>query len=121
MNFLDSRLVYEGDALWAEGNGFRLALSDEHRSKLQSSAGKEVILGIRPSSFRMDGEGSEMTLRVVVSEYLGSNSVLATRCADTDMLVEFATSSPVSGGTEMTFNVAPDDIMVFDKETDERL
>ena len=121
MNFLESRLVYENDALWAEGQGFKLVLSDKHRDKLRSSAGKEVMLGIRPSSFNKDGEGSDITLRVVVSEYLGSNSVLATRCADTDMLVEFATSSPVSGGTEMTFKVAPDDIMVFDKETDERL
>ena len=121
MNFLESRLVYEDNALWAEGRGFKLALSDEHASKLRKSAGKEVILGIRPSSFNLDSAGSEIKLRVVVSEYLGSNSVLSTRCAEADLLVEFATSSPVSGGTEMTFKVAPDDIMVFDKETDERL
>ena len=121
MNFLESRLVYEDNVLWAEGPGFKLALSDEHRSKLKGSAGKEMILGIRPSSFNKDGEGSEISLRVIVSEYLGSNSVLATRCADTDVLVEFATSSPVRGGTEMAFRVAPTDIMVFDKETDERL
>ena len=121
MNFLECRLVYEDNVLWAEGPGFKLALSNEHRSKLKGSAGKEMILGIRPSSFNKDGEGSEISLRVIVSEYLGSNSVLATRCAETDVLVEFATSSPVRGGTEMAFRVAPTDIMVFDKETDERL
>ena len=121
MNFLDGTLASDSDVLRVEGSGFNLALSDEQKARLDGRRSGNVAIGIRPNCFRLDGPGSEIALRIVVAEYLGANSVLATRCGDAEVLVEHEASAPVKRGSEVTFRVQPADIMVFDKESDLRL
>ena len=121
MNFLDGSLASEGGGLWVEGSGFRLALSEKQKARLEGRASGKVTIGIRPNCFRLEGPGSEIALRIVVAEYLGANSVLATRCGDAEVLVEHEASAPAKRGSEMTFRVQPDDVMVFDRESDLRL
>ena len=118
MNFMDAELSEEKGVLVAKGAGFALPLAPEMKSILGKANNKNVTLGIRPSSFDTDMTGANpIELRVAVSEYLGTHSVLVTRCADTELLVEHTSASPVKGGTMMTFGVRPADIMVFDRET----
>jgi multiple sugar transport system ATP-binding protein len=116
MNFVDAHLSDEGGTLWAKGNGFALPLTPEAAARLQNVSDKDVTVGLRPSSFTADvTQGAPIELRVVVSEYLGAQSVLVTRCGDAELLVETQSASPVKTGTVQTFGVLTDEIMIFDK------
>lgn len=125
MNFLDAELVASGDKLAAQGAGFKLILSDALKARIDNAAGRRVVIGIRPSCFRLstDAEagGSQVSLYIKVSEYLGAQSILVTMCGDQELLVELESSARFERGSTVSFTVDPDDIMVFDEKTELRL
>ena len=124
MNFLDGTLSGEGDRLRVRGEGFDLALGAEQAARLAraSLAGGRVDVGIRPAAFTTDLDaGSPIDLRVVVTEYLGAQSVLITRCGPHEVLAEVASAGRLRGGEAARFAVPPDAIMLFDPEDGARL
>lgn len=78
MNFLEGTIERAADGLvFVEGSSdpsgkpYRLPLTAEMSAKLGGSAGKPIVLGIRPQLFR-EGEGiASMTMPVRVTEPLG--------------------------------------------------
>ncbi|WP_299783717.1 ABC transporter ATP-binding protein [uncultured Roseobacter sp.] len=122
MNFVDGDLVDEKGTLWVRGDGFALPLTAEAGQRLAAAKDRAVTVGLRPSSFTTDlTRGAPIELKVVVSEYLGAQSVLVTRCGGAEILVETQSASPVRSGTEQTFGVLTDEIMIFDKTSGLRL
>ncbi len=130
MNFLEATLIEEADNLYAKGKGFCLQLSAQHRATLTSRIAQQdadITVGIRPSSFYLDNlpesanTPSEISLYVVVSEYLGAQSVLLTRCEDQNLEIEMESASPVQNNQTLNFSVLPEDIMIFDNDTGNRL
>ncbi|MEM9637141.1 MAG: ABC transporter ATP-binding protein [Pseudomonadota bacterium] len=122
MNFVDGELVDEKGTLWARGDGFALPLTDETSARLAGIKDRRVTIGLRPSSFTTDlTQGAPIELKVVVSEYLGAQSVLVTRCGEAEILVETQSAAPVRSGTEQTFGVLTNEIMIFDKTSGLRL
>ncbi|MEM9582840.1 MAG: ABC transporter ATP-binding protein [Pseudomonadota bacterium] len=122
MNFIDGELVQEKDVMWVRGEGFMLPLDEETGTRLKSAANPGVAMGLRPSSFTMDlTAGAPMELDVVVSEYLGAQSILVTRCGETEILVETQSAAPVKAGNKQTFGVLTNEIMIFDKASGLRL
>jgi len=118
MNFLDGTLVDEGGVLRVRGDGFDLAVSQAQRARLEGHRGKDVSLGVRPTSFTRDPDATNtIDLNVAVSEYLGSNSVLVTRCGGAEVQVELSSATPIRAGTVMTFGVEADDILLFDAQS----
>lgn len=119
MNFLDGELTHESGTAWINGDGFRLPLSAALAKRAQFMTHNQVFIGIRPSSFSRDTSvGGTIDLKVVVSEYLGANTVLVTRCGQQDLLVETGSSSPIPSGTNIRMAVKTDEIMLFDKQTE---
>ena len=116
MNFLAGNLTSQSDQAFVEGQGFRLPIGAELAARISGRTERAVTAGIRPSSFGAV-DGAPIELHVAVSEYLGAQSILVTRCADTDVLVEFDSASPVKPGSSMEFRVRPEDIMLFDNST----
>lgn len=123
MNFLESTIVDELGVLTARGEGFSLSLDKSLRDALQSLGNQEVTIGVRPSCFEIQQQSgmSEISVRTVVSEYLGAQSILVTRCGSQEVLVEVESTSPIQSGIDMTFYVKPEDIMVFDNKSGVRL
>lgn len=125
MNFLDAELRESNGVMIAEGNGFSFELPASMNERTKSSSSRSVTIGIRPSCFKKladpENERSQIMLVVKVSEYLGAHSILVTRCNDQDLLVELESSDRVDAGEEMAFTVNPEDIMIFDKQSDLRL
>ncbi|PTX54933.1 carbohydrate ABC transporter ATP-binding protein (CUT1 family) [Litoreibacter ponti] len=122
MNFVDGELVDEKGQIWVRGDGFMLPLSAETSSRMKQGATKDVTVGLRPSSFSQDvTTGAPIELKVVVSEYLGAQSVLVTHCGAAEVLVETQSAAPVKSGTIQSFGVNTDEIMVFDKTSGLRL
>jgi len=123
MNFLHADIENANGQAAAVGPGFRLPLDDGQRRAIEARSGSvQVLLGIRPSAFQSEpGDGHPVELRVKVSEYLGSLSVLMTELGDADVLVERASDSPVPSGSVLSFGVRSEDILLFDADSGERL
>ena len=120
MNFLEGELHNEG-GLRVRGMGFNLPLPGELAARLIGKA-RDVSLGLRPSSILVNrADLPQIDLRVIVSEYLGAQSVLVTRCGDVDVLVEAASTSPIAPGATQGFGVATDELMIFDRASGLRL
>lgn len=122
MNFLDGTLSEENGVMWVAGDGYKIPLPDELAAKGRAGNSRDVSVGVRPSSFVSDaGMDATIELRVIVSEYLGAQSVLVTKCGDQEILVEANSAEPFKTGVTQTFGVLTDEIMLFDKTTELRL
>ncbi len=122
MNFMDGELVREGGRLCVRGEGYLLPLHEGTALRADRAASAAVVVGMRPSAFSQEPtDGAQIALRVIVAEYLGTNSVLATRCGGSDVLVEVASAHLPKSGETVTFGIRPQDIMVFDKATGKTL
>ncbi|MEP2641088.1 ATP-binding cassette domain-containing protein [Roseobacter sp.] len=122
MNFVDADLRDENGTLWARGDGFALPLPTQTGARLAAATDRAVTMGVRPSSFTTDAtQGAPIDLKVVVSEYLGAQSVLVTQCGGAEILVETQSAVPVRSGIQQTFGVLTDEIMIFDKTSGLRL
>ena len=123
MNFLFGELSNKAGQLVVVGNGFELSLTPDCLADASQPNDGKVELGIRPHRFLaapIPG-ASPITLTVVVAEYLGDKTVLFTRCADHELLVEHDTDTPVEIGSQVTFYIAPENILVFDHASGQRL
>lgn len=122
MNFMDGQLVDAAGVLSVQGNGYKLRLGAAAVARLLTASSRDVVVGIRPSAFALDqSRGTSIVLRVIVAEYLGTNSVLATRCGDSDLLVETPSATLPSPGAHITFGLDPEDIMLFDRKSGKTL
>lgn len=88
-----------------------------------AAASREVTLGVRPSSFHADlSRGAPIELRVVVAEYLGAQTILATRLADgTELLIETASGRSYRPGDTVTLAIDLAEILIFDRTSGNRL
>ena len=122
MNFMDGELIEDGGTLVVRGDGYSLALSAAQAQRLPAAQSKAVVIGLRPSAFIRDPSiGLPIALKVVVAEYLGTHSVLATRCGTSDILVEIASSNLPRSGEMVRFGIHQNDIMIFDKQSGKTL
>ncbi|MAX24915.1 MAG: glycerol-3-phosphate ABC transporter ATP-binding protein [Phycisphaeraceae bacterium] len=78
MNFIEGKLNQDGEAVFFEGEGLAIRLTDVVAGRVMGHIGKDVILGLRPEAMRLRkepgyGEGDNQTFeaKVDVVEPLG--------------------------------------------------
>ncbi len=123
MNFLECELKTEGNELFAAGDGFKLKIPASKAKDLNAKSSK-VTLGIRPSDLIYEPkstDGDSLELRVIVSEYIGAQSVLLCSCGTENVTVELKSETPIALGETLRFAVRPEGIHLFDRETEEAL
>lgn len=119
MNFLDADISDEGGTLFARGEGFKICIP-EHKAQSLSATNKAVTVGIRPSDLSFDATAdstSSLELSVVVSEYIGAQSVLLCRCGPSDVTVELKSETPIALGETLRFGIHPEGIHIFDQKS----
>jgi ABC-type sugar transport system ATPase subunit len=81
MNFLPVRIAAADGELRFEGPGFGTAVPPAMRARAGALAGSPAVLGVRPQSLRLGAEQAALVLplEVQVTEYLGTETVLACR------------------------------------------
>ena len=127
MNFLDGEIMDEAGQLRVQGDGFALPIDESLGARINAaglpSGSPKVEVGIRPSSILVREEPSTapLNLKVTVAEYLGAQSVLATRCGDTEVLVETSSDGLVLSNEITPFHVKTADMMLFSEETGIRI
>ena len=121
MNFLDADLTQDGDQLYAQGEGFKIAIPSEKVQKLPTGS---VTFGIRPSdlNYAPDAPDSQaFDLSVKISEYIGAQSVLMCTCGSSEVTVELKSETPIALGETLRFAVRPEGIHLFDRTTEKAL
>ncbi|PRY93097.1 carbohydrate ABC transporter ATP-binding protein (CUT1 family) [Hasllibacter halocynthiae] len=114
MNFLPGR-IEEGRVV---GEGFALPLGPGRAGGAAPSGA--VTVGLRPSAFRRAADG-DIPFRVEISEYLGATSVLVGRLGTARVQVEVDTPAPVRVGETLQLGVDPDQLHLFDPQTEAAL
>ncbi len=121
MNFMDADLAERDGALFAEGDGFAIRLPQALASRARNKAAKTVVLGVRPSDleYAPDAAAEEsFDLNVVVSEYVGAQSVLICDCGKAQVTVELKSETPIALGETLRFAVRPEGLHLFDPKTE---
>ena len=124
MNFLDARLEDDGGKMLARGDGFSLRLPEQLAARAAQHGADALILGIRPSDLDFDPEADatqSVELKVVVSEYIGAQSVLMCGCGNAKVTVELKSETPIALGETLRFAVRPDGMHLFDPTTEAAL
>jgi multiple sugar transport system ATP-binding protein len=123
MNFVTGTIISSSDGLaFAEKTGkdgapMRVPLTGAIARELQSSAGKEVVLGFRPQAMRdLPGTGaSPVDVTVGVVEPLGDAlDVIATTPSGTELKARLSPNAAVKAGTRATLGLALEALHVFE-------
>lgn len=127
MNFLSGELNGSGDRLAITGDGFHVPVPVGKRVAIENRATRRIDMGIRPSALKPVGESQSdltigsITLTVLVSEYIGAQSVLVCECGGQRVTAEVASDTPFAASAPMRFAVDPAGVHLFDPETEAAL
>lgn len=121
MNFVKGTLVERDGKLRVEGAGFSLPLEDSRRQALKNYQGRDVEVGLRPSVFVPSDGPDAISMPILLSEYIGAQSVLISELGGVRIAIEMNSLAPVPTGENLTFHVSADDLHLFDPETEEAL
>ena len=121
MNFLDGQIDERDGKAFVAGEGFAIEVTGEKAATLKSHSSRDVTLGVRPSDLTYDTNapvGTALPLDVLVSEYVGAQSVLLCRCGPAKVMVEMNSETPVALGQTLTFAVNSGGIHLFDRSSE---
>ncbi len=124
MNFLDATLEARGDEVFAVAEGFALRLEGEKTALSNSASNRGVTLGVRPSDIEYAPAAPAdraLQLNVLVSEYVGAQSVLLCQSGSNKVTVEVKSETPLALGQTLTFAVDPNRIHLFDRKSEAAL
>ena len=124
MNFLDGRIEESDGVMLVNGDGFSLRLADEQAATARVHNGRDVILGIRPSDLSFNPDAAPemaLTLNVMVSEYIGAQSVLMCTCGGQKVTVEMNSETPMALGETLQFEVNTSRMHLFDNTSEKAL
>jgi multiple sugar transport system ATP-binding protein len=124
MNFVDGTLEEANGTLQVLGQGYALALPESLRARLGKAGAREVSVGIRPSAIRRtdaSNKNSTLELPVILSEYIGSQSVIVSQLGGEQILIEVGSDTPLVTNEILNFEVEPESIYLFDRKTEEAL
>jgi multiple sugar transport system ATP-binding protein len=127
MNLLHARLI-EGGGASVAGHTIDVPLSAEDRSKSDG----DVMIGIRPESFRVADDGQGIPVRVSVVEELGADAYVygitededahgGGLTAGKDVVIRVEARRTYEKGSTIRVVAEPRDVHVFVRETGERL
>jgi len=128
MNFLDASIHGTDNGITLEGHGFSLVCDAVTSDRLNRANSRNIIIGIRPCdlSFSLPASANEsfgnaIDIDVVLSEYIGAQSVLIGDCAGQKVMVELKSDTPVALGDRLRFDVNLSDLHFFNADNDQSI
>jgi multiple sugar transport system ATP-binding protein len=127
MNFVDCRIVQDGDSLCAAADGLQLKIPTGKQALVQSYAGRDAVLGIRPEHIGLASdttrcdcrEGFKAVVRVV--ESAGSEKIVHARVEDHSLVARLDPHTRLKTGEIVEFAVRMETAHIFDKVTGQTL
>ncbi|MDI6725465.1 MAG: sn-glycerol-3-phosphate ABC transporter ATP-binding protein UgpC [Smithellaceae bacterium] len=124
MNFIEARLVHEGNGWFIDAGSFRLPLPGEFQPTLAAYLGQSVIFGIRPEDIGLFGpengaaNAACMEARVEVVETLGAEIFLYLTCGPHSLVARLEVPEvPLTLGQTIKVQFKMSNAHIFDQET----
>ena len=117
MNFLSATVQQEGDNTFLLGQNFKIRCDQNTKQRLSRCSSTNVDMGIRPSDLLFDknvAAENAIEVDVVVSEYVGAQSVLIGDCGGEKIMVELKSDTPVRLGEKLNFRIDLSELHLFD-------
>ena len=124
MNFLNGQIEDRAGRTFVTGNGFAVEIQGETAAAANGHSSRDVTMGIRPSDLRHDPDAAPekaLSLDVMVSEYIGAQSVLLCECGGEKVMVELNSESRIALGQTLNFAVNPHGVHLFDRKTEKAI
>ena len=124
MNFFNGVLSEQDGRMTITGDGYSLPLTESLQTRLQNRTTKDVVVGLRPSAFHhknKSDKGVQIDLPVILSEYIGSQSVIVSRIGGEQIHIEVDSDTPFSINETLSFVIEPESLYLFDPETEDFL
>jgi len=124
MNFIEAQIEETHNSLYIKGQGFLLHCDDLTAERLRNSPERDVLMGIRPCDLIIDpgaSPGLAIDINVVVSEYIGAQSVLIGDCSGQELMVELKSDTPVALGEKLRFSINLQDAHFFNVNNDQAI
>ncbi len=125
MNLFDASLESKGEQIAIVKSGFEILLPKDLSRMLQSYAGKEVYVGIRPGELRVSKKkdlftGRDITIKgiVVVSEPAGDRQYVLLDINGINLKGVADIKEPLKIGDQVFIGFDPYSIYLFDKKTE---
>ena len=121
MNFVNATLQHDNDQLYLVGEGFRLRCADSLKKPLGDNNATDVVLGMRPSDLHLDANAQpdeSFDVKIVVSEYIGAQSVLIGECSGQNLVIELNSDTPFGVAERTRFRVDCKDIHFFNQSSE---
>jgi ABC-type sugar transport system ATPase subunit len=117
MNFLDSRITQQGDALFAQGTGFRVQLGGR-LAQAAKGLGRDsaVTLGVRPQHLRpANGHAGAglIEARADVVEHMGSEKFVYFSLEGTGLVARTDGEDATAAGDPLRLTLDPDHLHLF--------
>ena len=100
-------------------DNFRLELPGVDVANLPD--GRDLDVGIRPESLRLEGDTGQLEANVVGSQFLGAEHLVELDCGGPRLLARIEGSDEFSPGQSCRVTVDPDHVHLFDPGTGSRL
>ncbi len=124
MNFLEATIKQEGDGTYLLGRSFKLRCDVATTNRLSQASSSSIVMGIRPSDLLFDASAvaeESIEVDVVVSEYVGAQSVLIGDCSGEKVMVEIKSDSPIRLGEKLKFRVDLAETHFFDVSSEQAI
>jgi multiple sugar transport system ATP-binding protein len=130
MNFMDARVVRDGDALHLQAEGFRVRAPRSQAEKLQGYEGQTVVFGVRPTDlFGKDhvppslkaSDGNTVRALCEVTEPMGDRMHLYLSVGPHSMVADMDAETQVQEEAEFDLVLDMDRTHAFDKQTEEAI
>ncbi|MXX90206.1 MAG: ABC transporter ATP-binding protein [Boseongicola sp. SB0677_bin_26] len=121
MNFLEVELEEADGKIFAASPDVRVEIVGDLAVRARRQGSRHVVLGIRPSDLSHQPEevrGRTIRLKVLVSEYIGTRSVLICECGQASIAVEVKSETPVALGELAPFVVRNESVHLFEQSTE---
>ena len=139
MNFIDSKLLKEGDDFFVEfgteetktraGVKYKIKLpaSKNKDNVLEEYVGKEIIMGIRPEDVHNVEDliaqfpDGIVEANVEVTELMGAETYLYMNCEEQSINARVSPTNTAKPGDRIKITLEPDKIHLFDKDTEKTI
>lgn len=128
MNFMDMTIVKEGDHVFLKRDDISIKLEEHHQSVLENAGyrDKEITVGIRPEHLHLKpgdypGEENLIKTEIRLYEMIGAEVFLHFEAAGLEFSAREESKTDVKDGDKVKFLIDPEEIHMFDKETELRI
>jgi multiple sugar transport system ATP-binding protein len=120
MNFLNVKIVMDGDDMYADEGDFQIKLTGTHKKLLKPYLGKEVTFGVRPEDINASGAEKGMTINAEVSviEPLGAETHVYLNTRKHQIIARIEPNVKLEVGEKVSFVPDLKKITFFDGETE---